>query len=68
MRLSPEDRVQWIVKNIGFPEQGARYLVMLETTAKEGREAKMNDVVEKLTGKKGWELEDWVRENKSVWE
>ena len=41
---------------------------MLETTAKEGREAKMNDVVEKITGTKGWELEEWVRENKSVWE
>lgn len=67
VRLSPEDRVKWIVANLGFPEPGAQILTGLEIRARDGYEAVENNTVERVTGRKPIELEDWARENKSVW-
>lgn len=41
---------------------------MLETNARDGKEEIVNSVLVDVTGQKGWEVEEWVKENRGAWD
>jgi festuclavine dehydrogenase len=57
------------MKSYGVPDDYANLLASLETFVSEGKEARLNDCVERLTGKKPGTLEDFVDEciKKRIW-
>ena len=54
--------------NYGVPEHYAKFLTALEVSAAGGSEDKMNDVVEKVTGRAPKNFDSFAQENKTVWQ
>ncbi|KAI9702943.1 MAG: hypothetical protein M1836_008157 [Candelina mexicana] len=50
-----------------IPEMHSRFLANLETKTANGGENEINDIVEKVTGKKPVTFDQFVAENKAVW-
>lgn len=67
VRLSREEVVERY-KAMGLPEGLAQFLAHIEVATSQGAEERMNDHVEKATGRPPQKFEDWVLENKAVWE
>ena len=70
VKVSPEERKQKMI-SIGHPEHFGDFIVFLDTFTKdqkEVREGKPRDDVEKLTGKKPITFDEWLKENKAVWQ
>jgi hypothetical protein len=67
VKLSKEDSVQkWM--QFGAPESTAQFMATLESMTADGREERMNDAVEKVTGRPPQTFDSFVQENKSAWE
>lgn len=63
MSVSPEELRRRFVDVEGMPEQRAKLMVWLYEQTAAGEEAKMNDHVEKITGRKPMSLERWATLN-----
>ena len=55
-------------KDAGLSAELAEMLAGLETVTSQGIEARLNDVVESVTGKKGRSFEEMVADNVEIWE
>ncbi|KIW93558.1 uncharacterized protein Z519_06163 [Cladophialophora bantiana CBS 173.52] len=66
VRLSAEDNVQRYIE-AGCPEHYAALLTLLETMTAQGTEERMNNDVEKVTGRPPITFDDWVQVHKSIW-
>ncbi|KAM7219477.1 hypothetical protein V8F06_005211 [Rhypophila decipiens] len=66
INLTSEERHAGMVQ-FGIPADTATFMVWLEEQTAAGSETHMNDVVEKLTGKKPRSLDQFIEENKAVW-
>lgn len=66
-KLTPEEQTK---KNLSFgmQEHYAKFMVYLETTGANGVEERMNDEVEKVTGRPPQSFENFAQENKAAWE
>jgi len=53
---------------LGYLESAAKFMNYIEFQTASGGEERMNDVVERLTGRPSQKLDDWVDENKSAWQ
>ena len=53
---------------VGAPEPTAHFMATLETMTAAGREERMNNAVEKVTGHPPQTFDAFARENKSVWD
>jgi hypothetical protein len=67
VKLSEQERIQQYLDK-GMPEFYARFLISLEVGTAGGMEERMNDHVEKVTGRPPQGFDDWVQEKKAVWE
>jgi hypothetical protein len=67
VKLSESERFKKYL-DTGFPEFLARLLVSLEVGTARGMEDRLSDDVERVTGKPPQKFDDWVQENKAVWE
>jgi festuclavine dehydrogenase len=67
VRLSEAERVQQYLSK-GLPDFYAGFLTFLEVGSAGGMEERLNDDVEKVTGRPPQKFDDWVQENKAVWE
>jgi hypothetical protein len=66
VKLTKEDSVKkWMAS--GTPEPTAQFMATLETMTAAGTEERMNDVVEKVTGRPPQTFDSFVQENKSAW-
>ena len=52
----------------GIPEEYAKELAGMERLIKDGKEERVNDVVEVVTGKKPIGLKEFVARNRGAWE
>lgn len=64
--VSPEELRRRFIDIEGWPEQYAKLMVWLYEQTAAGDEAKMNDHVEKITGRKPMSLEHWATLNKEA--
>jgi festuclavine dehydrogenase len=67
VRLSETERVQQYLSK-GLPDFYAGILTYLEVGSAGGMEERLNGDVEKVTGRPPQKFDDWVQENKAVWE
>ncbi|KAK3322753.1 nucleoside-diphosphate-sugar epimerase family protein [Apodospora peruviana] len=67
VNLSQEDRVKHLT-SLGLPGHVAKFMGYLEGLTAGGFEEHMNDTVEKVTGKKPIPFEEFVENNKHLWE
>ncbi len=68
VKLTKEESAQrWAQVNY-VPEPLAQFMAMLETMTAEKREERMNDTVEKVTGRPPKTFDAFVEENKSAWD
>ncbi len=67
VKLSQEERVRHYVDRFGLPQYLANLLAGLEAKGAKGGEERMNDVVERVTGRKAKTFDEFVRENKGAW-
>ena len=51
-----------------MPEFYVKFLTSLEVGSAGGMEERVNDDVERVTGRPPQKFDDWVQENKAVWE
>lgn len=66
VRLGAQERTKQLT-GFGVPEHYAKFLTYLETFTATGVEERMNDAVEKVTGKPAQSFEDFAEQNKAVW-
>lgn len=64
--VSPEELGRRFVDIEGIPEKQAKLLVWLYEQTAAGDEAKMNDHIERVTGRKPLSLERWATLNKEA--
>lgn len=55
------------LKSSGMPEEYAKMLASMESLVKDGAEARMNDVVLRVTGKKPKSFREFAQENRDAW-
>jgi hypothetical protein len=67
VKYSQDEVVQRLL-SIGMGEYYAKFLAWLETTSAAGLEDRMNDTVEKVTGRPPQSFDAWVQENKAKWD
>ena len=68
IKLTKEESAQrWSQVNYA-PEPRAQFMATLESLTADKREERMNDVVEKVTGRPPQTFDVFVQENKSVWD
>ena len=67
VKVSETERVQQYLDK-GLPEFYAKFLASLEVGSAGGMEERVNDDVERVTGRPPQKFDDWVQENKAVWE
>lgn len=65
--VSVEELAEHAKKTIGMPDEYAKALAGMDAFVKDGQEAKLNDVVLSVTGKKPKTFREFAEENKSVW-
>lgn len=66
VRLGAEEKTK-LLMGFGLADHYAKFLTFLETSAATGVEERMNDAVEKVTGKPPQSFEDFAEQNKAVW-
>lgn len=66
VRLSPEERTEQFVQG-GVEQEWAELLTGLDVGISQGREERLNDVVEKVTGTQPLGMREFVERNKEVW-
>lgn len=64
--VSPEELRRRFVDVEGMPEDRAKLMVWLYEQTATGGEAKMNDHVERITGRKPMSLEQWATVNREA--
>ncbi|MCJ1251585.1 hypothetical protein MMC30_008820 [Trapelia coarctata] len=67
VKLTEEQRYQGLV-SAGLSDYYAKFLTSLEVSALNGAEDRMNDVVEKVTGRPPRSFDGFAQENKAVWQ
>ncbi len=67
VKRSEQERVKQFM-SLHMPEQFAKFLTSLEVSSAHGAEDRMNDVVEKVTGRPPQKFDAWVEENKFAWQ
>jgi hypothetical protein len=67
VKLTNEQTVEQY-QMIGLPPPAAGFMAWLEKWTADGGEDRMNDAVEKVTGKAPKTLESWIQENKKYWQ
>lgn len=67
VKLTEEQRTQKFLK-FGMPEHYANFLTFLEASAARGEEERMNDAVERVTGRPPQKFDSFVQQNKAVWQ
>jgi len=67
VKLTEEQRYQGLL-SAGLPDHFARFMTNLEVLAKGGEEDRMNDAVEKVTGRPPKSFDTFAQENKAVWQ
>lgn len=67
MKLTEEERLQDLM-SYGLSDHYAKFLTSLELSAAGGEEDRMNDVVEKLTGRRPKHFGTFAQENMAVWQ
>lgn len=64
---SPPEEIANRYTKFGMPSEFAQFMVWLETSTAAGAEERMNDNVEKATGKSPQSLDNWLLDNKATW-
>lgn len=67
MNVTAEQLAQHHVRIAGMPEEYARALASMDMMIENGSEAKLNDVVLSVTGKKPKSFREFAQENRDVW-
>ncbi|KAF9813954.1 hypothetical protein IEO21_05390 [Rhodonia placenta] len=67
VNLTDEHRAQRLM-SVGVPEYFAKRLASLEVSAANGSENRMNDVVERVTGRPPQTFDEFAQQCKSAWE
>ncbi|TAQ87955.1 hypothetical protein B7494_g3713 [Chlorociboria aeruginascens] len=67
VKLNDEERCRGRMSE-GLSENTARFLTSLETSTARGSEERMNDVVERITGRAPRYFDTFAEENKTVWQ
>ncbi|KAL9624676.1 MAG: hypothetical protein Q9160_001030 [Pyrenula sp. 1 TL-2023] len=66
VRLLPSERTEGFVRG-GVEREWAELLTWLDVGISEGREERLNDVVERVTGRKPVGMREFLETNKEVW-
>ena len=65
VRLAKDERIKKF-QEMGMPEHFAHFLAGIEVMSANGGEERMNDAVERVTGRPPMNFDDWVQENKAA--
>ncbi|KAI9794246.1 MAG: hypothetical protein M1816_006172 [Peltula sp. TS41687] len=68
VKLSPDQETRRLIKDVGMDEDYAKLLTYLEVISADGVEERMNDAVERVTGRPPLKFDDFAQQNKAVWE
>ena len=66
VQMSQEELAHWLSSR-GLPEGIANMLAALDIGIHNGIENRLNDTVEKVTGKKPMTFREYAEKNKAVW-
>ncbi len=67
VKVTPEQRLQSLIDN-GLPEFFAKYLTHIESLTAQGKEEKVEDTVERVTGRPARSFDEFAQLNKAVWQ
>lgn len=67
VNLTGEQRIQRLM-SVGMPEHYAKFLTSLEVSARNGDENRMNDAVERVTGRPPQTFDEFTQQCKAAWE
>ena len=67
IKRSEQERVEQFMST-HMSEQFAKFITSIEVSSASGAEDRMNDVVEKVTGRSPKNFDAWVEENKTAWQ
>ncbi|KAI9849499.1 MAG: hypothetical protein M1837_004119 [Sclerophora amabilis] len=67
VKLSEEENTQRLIRS-GMPEHYGKLLSSLEARSARGGEDRLNDTVERVTGRPPQTFDSWVQENKTAWQ
>jgi festuclavine dehydrogenase len=66
VKLTEEQRIQKFL-SFGMPEHYAKFLTFLEGSAAKGEEERMNDAVERVTGRPSQNFDSFAQQHKMEW-
>ena len=67
MRISQDEATKRLL-NYGLPDWAAGFLASLEAMTAKGMEDRTGDEVKEVTGKAPQTFDDWIQENKAMWQ
>ncbi|KAJ7215186.1 hypothetical protein C8J57DRAFT_1396959 [Mycena rebaudengoi] len=67
VRLTEEETVKRY-QDLGMSESAAQFMTWLETSTAAGAEERMDDAVERITGRPPATFDAWAEENKKLWD
>ena len=67
VRIS-QDEITKRYLQYGLPDWAAGFMAYLEAATAKGMEERSGDAVKKVTGKEPQKLDEWIQENKAVWQ
>ena len=67
VKLTEEQRIEKFL-SFGMPEHYARFLTFLEGSVAKGEEERMNDAVERVTGRPPQDFASFAQQHETVWQ